>query len=504
MRTQTHLITRAQRELALMKHPALRQPIAGGVGAQPKQWDLDAILLRLSPLDLWTLRDAFEGVMVFGGIGSGKTNGSGRVIRQAMLRHGFGGLVLTAKPNEVENWQADCAACDRASDVVIFSPESGLRFNMFEHELTRVGPGSGYTRNIIEIVGAAFDSSQSDVGDSTSDPHWRQARDYLLGHTIDLCALATGGVSVPALLEIVRTAPTSLATFESASWQATSPFFAKVKAARGNALLHDQFETFKRTVQYFCEFASWDDRYRGSVVAMFTTAADLLTRDPFDRMFSGASTTKPQDTFEGKIVILDMPVSQYRAVGRSAQALAKTAWQMEVLRRKGVPGTRPVFLYADEAQNFITNFDAVFQNQAREARAATVYLTQNISNVTNAMRGQGGAEAAKSLIANLQTKVFHANGHHETNKWAEQLIGDELRAFAGSSRTWSCPGESVTRSVSEQYTQKVRADEFTALRTGGDANGGYIDAIVFQAGRPWNATRSNYLNVVFKQTLQSQ
>ena len=43
------------------------------------------------------------------------------------------------------------------------------------------------------------------------------------------------------------------------------------------------------------------------------------------------------------------------------------------------------------------------------------------------MRGRGGEDAAKSLIANLQTKIFHANGHYETNKWAEQLTGDELR-----------------------------------------------------------------------------
>ena len=62
----------------------------------------------------------------------------------------------------------------------------------------------------------------------------------------------------------------------------------------------------------------------------------------------------------------------------------------------------------------------------------------------------------------------------------------------------------MTRSVSEQYTPKVHADEFTTLRTGGSVNGGYVDAVLFQAGRPWNASRTNYLNVTFKQTLKSQ
>jgi hypothetical protein len=165
---------------------------------------------------------------------------------------------------------------------------------------------------------------------------------------------------------------------------------------------------------------------------------------------------------------------------------------------------RPVFLYADEAQNFVSGYDAVFQNQAREACAATIYLTQNISNLFHTMRARGGEDAAKSLIANLQTKIFHSNGHYDTNKWAEQLIGEDLLLFRGGSSTWSYPGQSTTVSTSEQYSAKVRADEFTTLRMGGHANRGIIDAIIFQAGRRWNASRNNYLNVVFKQTLTNK
>ncbi len=69
------------------------------------RWDLDRPLFYLSPQDPWTIRDACEGVQIFGAIGSGKTSGSGAAIAKAFLQAGFGGLVLCAKPEERLLWE---------------------------------------------------------------------------------------------------------------------------------------------------------------------------------------------------------------------------------------------------------------------------------------------------------------------------------------------------------------------------------------------------------------
>ena len=66
-------------------------------------FDLDTTLIDLhgeTQDGIWTVRDAVEGVQIFGGIGSGKTSGSGRMIALKFLKAGFGGLVLTVKPDE--------------------------------------------------------------------------------------------------------------------------------------------------------------------------------------------------------------------------------------------------------------------------------------------------------------------------------------------------------------------------------------------------------------------
>lgn len=49
-------------------------------------FSLDRPLIQFSPADVWTVRDACEGVQVFGGIGSGKISGSGAAIAKSFLR----------------------------------------------------------------------------------------------------------------------------------------------------------------------------------------------------------------------------------------------------------------------------------------------------------------------------------------------------------------------------------------------------------------------------------
>ena len=99
--------------------------------------DLDAPLLRLSPNDVFSVRDACAGVHIFGGIGSGKTSGSGRMLAGAYLRAGFGGLVTAVKPEEVELWKQYAREHGRERSIVVFDENEG--FNFLTYELGRQG-----------------------------------------------------------------------------------------------------------------------------------------------------------------------------------------------------------------------------------------------------------------------------------------------------------------------------------------------------------------------------
>ena len=88
----------------------------------------DAPLLLLNEQDSLTLKQAFEGIHVFGAPGSGKTSGSGQTIARSFMRAGMGGLVLCSKPSEIERWKRYAAVNVRKLHFYI-RPRPGLQLH---------------------------------------------------------------------------------------------------------------------------------------------------------------------------------------------------------------------------------------------------------------------------------------------------------------------------------------------------------------------------------------
>ena len=95
--------------------------------------DMDFPLIKFSEnkLDWWRIRDAFEGVQIFGGIGSGKTSGSGKTIAKSFLKNGFGGLVMCAKKGEAIEWLEYAKQTDRWEDIIVMGKKN-------KHELSTI------------------------------------------------------------------------------------------------------------------------------------------------------------------------------------------------------------------------------------------------------------------------------------------------------------------------------------------------------------------------------
>jgi hypothetical protein len=261
----------------------------------------------------------------------------------------------------------------------------------------------------------------------------------------------------------------------------------------------------EQTMHYWTsDFPRLNDRTRSIIVSSFTAKAAGLTRSPLRELLCEGdagpdSPFAPERTFEGKVVILDLPVKVYGEVGRFAQILYKTIWQRATERRDEEAGP-PVFLWADEAQYFVTSEDMLFQQTARSKRAATVYLTQNLPNYYAMLDGKGGTAATESLIGNLQTKIFHANGDPTTNEWAERVFARQRSDVATRSMSHSQDGQGrVNSSYTHHFEPIVPAVEFTNLARGGPDFGNIVQGIVFRGGRPWAATGKNALTAPFPQ-----
>lgn len=432
------------------------------------------------------LADALTGVCVFGATGSGKTSGIAKHLALGYLANDFGGLVLCAKKEERQQWQQWARDTGREADLVVVNGGGQARFNFLDWEAARAGEGGGLTINIValldEIAGAIAGSAGKDEGGG-DNKFFDDALHHLLTNLVDLPIFAGLPVSLPLLRSIVTTAPTTLKDLQDPDWQKTSTCAAIIAEAeqkldKQNKDLIADFEECKN--YWLREFPVLSDKTRSIIVLSFSMLVRPFITRPLRKLFSSDTTVTPEDAFHGKIIIVDLPVQEYRLAGRVANLAWKYCFQVAVLRRMQPPKgyLRPVFLWADEAQNFVSDFDAEYQAVARSAGGCTVYLTQNRESYRRVL---GNDDAVDSLLGNLQAKFFCQNSG-DTNEWAAKLLGERWVSISGTSVSRNEQGASGGVSRTEQRRYFVEPARFTTLKRGGDVYGFQVETIVYKGG----------------------
>ena len=263
--------------------------------------------------------------------------------------------------------------------------------------------------------------------------------------------------------------------------------------------------------------------------------AEPFLSGPIKDLLCTSTNFVPEFSRRGAIIILNFPLDEWEEIGRTAQLAFKYIWQRAILRRQNLPpGEVPVFLWADEAQNFVTSADMAFQTESRSSVCCTVFLTQNINNYFAAFHENAEAHA-NALLAGLALKVFHRQGDYRTNEWAAQTIAQgrvvyynggssESRGVSqtdswGRNTTWgSGPGGSSggggtnsgdsygtsrQHSASEGWSQQrgfqVEPEVFTRLKSGGPQNKNHVEAILFKSGASFAPTGRPFTGVTFLQ-----
>lgn len=469
-----------------------------------ESFPLDTILYRFNDVEPFTLRQACEGVQIFGGIGSGKTSGSGAALAKSYLRAGFGGLVLCAKKDELETWQRYAQETGREKSLLVFDASGEWRFPFLQYEVNREGEGAGYTENLVRLFTTVQEAMERGKGGGGGDPYWQRAMQQLMRNAIDLCMIVKGEVSVPLLYDVITSAPKSQEERDSLEWQKKSLCWQLLLEGNSKEIddswaLQDLGSTASFWLQ---EFPALAPKTRSNIISMFTSMADNFLRRPFRMLFSEPSPKNqnvfPELTHQGIVIVMNLPVKEFGEAGRAAQVVYKTMWQQAAERRNVKESDRPLFLWVDEAQNFATEYDMQFQATARSSRACTVYLTQNLPNYYAEMGGAHSKYRVDSLIGNLQTKIWHANSEPETNNKASEIIGKSWQIRRSESTNMGKESFSMGESQQESYDFDVIPQRFTRLRKGSPANNFEVDAIIFQSGREWSNGRTFY-DAIFDQ-----
>jgi type IV secretory system conjugative DNA transfer VirD4/TraG family protein len=499
-------------------------------------FDPAKILLRFSenPKDFWTVDDAVKGVSIIGGTGSGKTTASGKSLAKQYLKQGWGGLVLCAKTDEANLWREYCKETGREEDLIVFSKGSKhltgkyageeMVFNPIDYEMKRSGIGAAETQNITNIFMNIYRMGNriASEGDTQEERYWDTALKRCLNRVIELVNLAGEDLTYKNMVKILSSSNsvneekylTKIVELKR------SNDFSKVDKEEnyclkciikaycllfipGQKATPEEVNSFELVYDYFLTILpTMSSKTKSVVTESYMGLAEPFLSGLLFKHFSGKTNVFPEEAYEqNKIIVLDFPVKEYLDAGIMAQCVVKLLFQQAIERRDVKKYPMPVFLWADEAQYFVNPYDQIFLTTARGSRAATVFLSQNISNYLAIMgSGEDAKARVDSMMGNLSTKIFHANSDAVTNEYASRLIGNAITLMSnkGSSQSFTNLSFQSSSGLTEQYQPQVQPREFTILKSGGENNNFQVDSVIFVSGKQWS-NGTNFIKTFFKQ-----
>jgi hypothetical protein len=470
-------------------------------------WTPDLELMAFNGgADTWRLNDACQGVLVLGQSGSGKTSGSGQALAETYLNHGFGGLVLTAKESECGLWQHYAERTGRSEQLCIVRPGGKFRFNFLGYQAGLPDDQGGSTEDVVDLFHSIIEAKNKGKP-PVSDRYWEDAATQIARNAVRIFRGAKAQFTLDALREFMIEAPNDKEEAETGQWQQT-PLFGKLvaEAQRRTKDTPEHVSVDEARRYWIREYPAIPLKTRAGIVSHLTSLLDVFFDPTIWDLFCTETTITPQAVFDGAIILLDLPTERFESVGRIAAIIWKRFFQMAVRRRNDPDDSRrrPVFLWADEAQNFYSEHDSNFQATARSARCSTVYLSQTISAFqTMAGGGEIGKQHVNAFMGNLVTKIFHAQNDPETNRWSAEIIGrgTKYRATLQHGGEEHQGGQRVSNSETIDFL--VQPAEFMNLRSGGihpdhPEDDLKVDAIVVKTGAKFS-TGKHYFTTTFQQ-----
>ena len=522
------------------------------MGAPPFHAALDTPLLSFGG-EPWCIRDAAEGTAVWGAPGSGKSSGSAKTLAQAFLGAGMGGLVLCAKVGEADTWKDYAAKAGRGADLIIMDASGKQRFNILDYASKHLAE-PGFENNLVDLMARMAEAARvaDSRGGGGGDGENRYFVDNALkwvSHAFPLLLLAHDTLRMRDLNEFIATAPQSIAEVPDAGKMAEFrsghadrlPFFFKtiilagarcdsyrqaVAAYPGDRARKAQLNHALKIIDehgdfFFDEYPRLDRKPRSSIESTLTSLIFPFMSGKLAELFCTTTSFSPMDCRDGKIIIMDLPTHKYGAGGATAQTLMKYLFGVAAQNMRVDDRTRPVFLFADEAQFFLNSADADLLSTARSAKICTVYITQDLPTYY-AKLGSNARDVAESILSKFGTRIYHANSSRETNQAAADLIGKVEKfhftqnisrgrssgtggsihdAGHGGFQAQGGANNSIGEGMTGYLDYEITPDFFaTKLRTGSKKHHFKVDGIVVRNARTWSKTKRHWIMAEFSQT----
>lgn len=357
----------------------------------------------------------YQNFLITGTIGSGKTSSAMYPFTKQLLKYNsenssdkVGMLILDVKGNYYNQVKNYVDLYGLQDDLVVIGLNSGIFYNPLHKPNLKPIVLANRLKTILTLF-----------SENNSESYWLDKAEQILAEAIKLCRLYND----------------NYVTFSELHKLITVPGYYKDKIDVLKALFissklnNKQIYELNECLNFFQkEFEALDSRTKGILVSEITRITNNFISD-YD-VFSTFSPDKNKLNFlgfedvikSGKIVVLNMNVSEYSLLSKIIATYLKLDFQTEILSSLSNGTDRKTAFICDEYDKYCTKTDSDFFSLSRESKCINIVSTQSYSSLKSALKDEA---SVKVITQNLINKIWFRTDDIFTIEEAQKQLGKE-------------------------------------------------------------------------------
>ena len=368
----------------------------------------------------------YQNFLVTGTIGSGKTSSAMYPFTSQFMKYNsehenckLSMLILDVKGNFYKQVLNYSEQFNLNKDLIIIE----LNSNIFYNPLHKPNLKPQVLANRLKTILLLF-------SENNSESYWLDKAEQVICECIKLCRLYNNGyVTFLELHKLITIPDYYLQKIDILRKKFTSLEFNNKQIYELNSSL-DFFQK---------EFENLDPRTKGILISEITRITNTFVSD-YDVMSTFCppkeklNFTGFEDAIQnGKIVVLNMNISEYSLLSKIIAAYLKLDFQTEVISNLSKNISKPSVFICDEYDKYATKTDGDFFSLSREAKCINIVSTQSYSSLKSTIKDES---VVKVIIQNLINKIWFRTDDSFTIEEAQRQLGKEDK-------------EKISKSISE-------------------------------------------------------
>ena len=372
----------------------------------------------------------FQNFLITGTIGSGKTSSAMYPFTKQLLKYNtenpnkkIGMLILDVKGNYYSQVKKYVQNYNLQDDLIVIELNTNITYNPLHKPNLKPVVLANRLKTILELF-----------SENNSESYWLDKAEQILAEAIKLCRLYNDGYVTFAEIHNLVTKP----DYYKEKIQSLRELFIL------NKLDREQIYELNMALNFFeREFENLDSRTLGILKSEITRITNTFISDY--NVVKTFSPKREELTFlgfedvikNGKIVILNMNIAEYKNLSKIIAAYLKLDFQTEIMRSLSNQDERITAFICDEYAEYVTKTDSDFFALSREAKCINIVSTQSYSSLKNTLKDE---TSVKVICQNLINKIWFRTDDIFTIEEAQKQLGKEEK-------------EKVSKNISESAKQ---------------------------------------------------